>query len=72
MCNTYFCTVFADYSAEPVEQLLNLLQAKEVKEICDSFRLKIKSGTKPQLINYLIKNCNTQTTLTSAKARVKY
>lgn len=56
-----------DYTMEPVEQLLNLLQRNEIKELCDSFKLKLKSGTKPHLIEQLIKNCSRQATLTSTK-----
>lgn len=59
--------VFTDYSSEPVEQLLNLLNVKELREIRDSFRLKAKIGKKSQLIEYLLENCSKQTTLTLSK-----
>lgn len=59
--------VYTDYSMEPLTQLLNLLPTSDIKEICDSFRLKIKSTTKPQLIENLINNTVKQTTLTLTK-----
>lgn len=59
--------VLTDYSSEPVQQLLTLLSVKELKGIRDSFRLKAKIGKKTELIEYLLENCNKQTTLTLSK-----
>lgn len=59
--------ILTDYSMEPVEQLLNLLSVKEIREICDSFKLKFKNCSKSQLIDYLLQNCSKQTTLTLRK-----
>lgn len=59
--------VLTDYNSEPAEQLLNLLQSKDIKDILDSFRLKGKTGTKSQLINCLLQSCSKQTTLTLTK-----
>lgn len=59
--------VLTDYSSEPVEQLLNLLTVKEIRQICDGFKFKVKSGQKLQLIEYLLNSCSKQTTLTLSK-----
>lgn len=59
--------VYTDYSSEPLQLLLNLLNATDIKQICDSFKLKIKSGSKSQKIENLLNNCSKQTTLTLSK-----
>lgn len=60
--------VLTDYSLEPIDQLLNLLSVKEIREICDSFKLKAKPNKKLELIEYLLTSCRKQTTLTLSKS----
>lgn len=52
----------------PLPQLMDLLQSADVREICDSFRLKIKSGKKADLIEYLLNHTGKQATLTQTKS----
>lgn len=60
--------MFLDYLHEPLINLLNHLLLPEIKSICDSFRIKLKSVNKQTLIDALLKHCNRQTTLTFLKS----
>lgn len=44
----------------------NLL-VKDLKDICDSFKLRTPTQRKPDLIQKLVANCNNQTTLTFSR-----
>ncbi|KAF2904581.1 hypothetical protein ILUMI_01601 [Ignelater luminosus] len=57
-----------DFSQEPCFELLNNMLAKDLKDICNSFKLKSSSKRKLDLIEKLLTNCNSQRTLTFTKS----
>jgi Fanconi-associated nuclease 1 len=59
--------VDTDYMVEESYKLLNILGVKELREIHRSFKLPKTDMTKDGIINKLLKNCDTQSTLTCSK-----
>lgn len=60
--------LFPDYMGENVMLLLQRLDRKDLRGICDKFRLKKTIKTKEEMVKCLLKYSNTQSSLTIHKS----